>query len=68
MDCLGKFDREKQEKQKEELMRLQEDYTNVEKELERFYQEELQLVKSGEDPLMTSWRSWASWSQRPSQP
>ena len=68
MDCLGKFDREKQEKQKEELMRLQEDYTNVEKELERFYQEELQLFKLGEDPVMTSWRSWASWAQRPAQP
>ena len=53
MDSLGEFDREKEEKQKEELMRLQEDYINVEKELDRFYQEELQLIKSGEDPLLT---------------
>ena len=53
LESLGELNLEKQEQQEEELMILQEDYTKVEEELHRFYKEELELVKAGEDPLLT---------------
>ena len=53
LESLGELNLEKQGQQEEELMILQEDYTKVEEELQRFYEEELELVKAGEDPLLT---------------
>ena len=53
LESLGEFNLEQEEQQEEELMSLQNDYTEVEAELHRFYEEELELVKGGEDPLLT---------------
>ena len=53
LESLGELNLEKPRQQVEELMVLQEDYTNVEEELQRFYEEEVELVKAGEDPLLT---------------
>jgi hypothetical protein len=53
LDSIGEFDKGKEKEQEEELTKTQKEYIEVEKELERFYQEELELVKAGEDPLLT---------------
>ena len=53
LNLLGEVIMEKKEEQEEELMRLQKAYTEAEAELGRFQQEELELVKAGEDPLLT---------------
>ena len=53
LNSLGEKDEKNKGDQEEKLMVLQKDYTEVETELRRFYEEELELVKAGEDPLMT---------------
>ena len=53
LDSIGEYDEENEKEQKEELIKTQQNYVEVEKELDRFYQEELELVKAGEDPLLT---------------
>ena len=53
LNSLGELNMEKMEEQEEQLMRMQKDYTEAEAELRRFQQEELELVKAGEDPLLT---------------
>ena len=53
LNLLGEVNMEKKEEQEEELMRLQKEYMEAEAELGRFQQQELDLVKAGEDPLLT---------------
>ena len=53
LNSLGELSMEKMEEQEEQLMRMQKEYTEAEAELRRFQQKELELVKAGEDPLLT---------------
>ena len=53
LNSLGELNMEKMEEQEEQLMRMQKEYTEAEAELRRFQQKELELVKAGEDPLLT---------------
>ena len=53
LESLGELTQEQEQQQEEQLMNLQKDYTEVEAELHRFYEEELETVKAGEDPLLT---------------
>ena len=53
LESLGELTQGQEQQQEEQLMSLQKDYTEVEAELHRFYEEELEMVKAGEDPLLT---------------